>query len=92
MNKTMLILLSAAWLALGCGTVKSWFTSDDNKPHEEFKHAPDPKDVEYDENGNPIFTDDQLSGNGKPFNWGGLMLAAGFIAATGLIARHLLKK
>lgn len=91
MKNVTLILLGTLWLGLGCGTVKSWFASD-NKPHEELPMPPDPSEVSYDENGNPIFTDEQLAFNKKPFNWGGLMLAAGFIAATGLIARHLLKK
>ena len=91
MKNITLILLSIFWLGLGCGTVKSWFASGD-KPHEELPIPPNPNEVKYDENGNPIFTDEQLAFNKKPFNWGRTFLIVGLLTTTALIARHVLKK
>jgi hypothetical protein len=85
-----LILLTLIWLGLGCGTVKSWFGSD-SKPHEEMPFPPNSDEVKYDKNGNPIFTDDQLAFNDKPFNWKGIMFATGLFTVTALAARHFIK-
>jgi hypothetical protein len=91
MNKTILILLSIVWLGLGCGTVKTWLGVDE-KPHEEFRPPPSPDEVEYDENGNPIFTDEHLTGNKKPFNWTMAFLMGGFLTTTAFIARGVIKR
>lgn len=85
-----LILLTLVWLGLGCGTVKSWFGAD-TKAHEEMPFPPDPDKVEYDENGNPIFTDGNLSFHKKPFNWKGVAFLTGLFAATALVVRHIRK-
>jgi len=90
MKHITLILLSVFWLGLGCGTVKSWFGAD-SKPHEELPVPPDPSEVKHDENGNPIFTEEQLGFNKKPFNWTGALLAAGLFSTTALVVRHIVK-
>ena len=93
MKKITIILLSVAWLGLGYGTIEAYFSSK-TAPHEELKQPPSPDEVEYDKSGAPIFTDEQLSGNKKPFNWtvGFLavgFLAVGFLTVTGLIVRQI---
>mgnify|MGYP003128252678 CR=1 FL=1 len=74
-----LILLTLAWLGLGCGTVKSWFGAD-TKPHEEMPFPP-----------NPVFTEGDLSFHKKPFNWKGVAFLTGLFAVTALIVRHFRK-
>jgi hypothetical protein len=88
MKKTTIILLSVVWLGLGYGTIEAYF-SPKAAPHEELKLPPSPGEVEYDKSGAPIFTDEQLSGNKKPFNLTGVFLAVGFLTVTGLVVRQI---
>jgi hypothetical protein len=93
MKKITIIVISILCLGVGCGTIKkAWSSVFPDKPHEELKPPPNPDEVEYDENGNPIFTDEQLSGNKKPFNWTSAFFIVSFLTASGFIVRHIVKK
>jgi len=90
MKKTILIILGCVWLGLGCGTVKSWLGID-KEPEEEMRPPPPQESVTVDENGNPIFTDGQLSPAEKSWNGWGSILLVSFLVSTGLIVRYVVK-
>ena len=90
MKKTTLIILGCIWLGLGCGTVKSWLGID-KEPNEEMRPPPPQELVVVDENGNPIFTNEQLAPAEKSWNSWGVILLVSFLVSTGFIVRHVLK-
>ena len=87
MKRIIIISLVIAWVSVGCGTIKDFFKGE---PEEDFPSVPNIQEGEVDENGNPIFTDDQLDGK-RGFNWGGAFLITGLLIATGLATRHFIK-
>ena len=89
-KKTTLIILGCLWLGLGCGTIKSWLGID-QEPHEEMQLPPPQETLPVDEDGNPIFADEHLAGEKKPFNTWGMIFLASFLVSTGLIVRHVIK-
>jgi hypothetical protein len=86
MKKTTVILL-IVWVGFGCGTIKD-ILSKDSEP--DFPTTPDPKEVVVDENGNPIFSQDQLNGK-KSFNWTLAFTTVGFLIASALLVRRAMK-
>ncbi len=86
--KKITILLIAIWLGLGCGTIKKLFKNDSDG---HVPLPPNPSEVQVDENGNPIFTDEQLEGQ-RPFNWTLTFLGMGFLITTALLVRGAIKK
>lgn len=90
MKKTTLIILGCIWLGLGCGTVKSWLGFD-KEPHEERVLPPSQESVTVDENGDPIFTNEQLAPAEKPWNSWGTVLLVSFLVGTGFIVRYVVK-
>lgn len=78
-------MLVMIWFGLGCGTIKNIFSNDKD---DHVPPAPEISEVEFDKDGNPIFTD-KLSD--KPFNWKGAFLVVGLLITSGLIVRHFYK-
>ena len=83
------IILFILFLALGCGTVKEFFSK--SEPQHEEMRPPEPHEVILNPDGTYTVKIDDSLNNKKPVNLSKYFYISGLLIVSGLTARYLLK-